>query len=1291
MKANLEQQISKCLLKDRFRLRRRLRQLQSRNDERAKSERETVRKLIDKSIEIREFRERNRPDAKLADDLPITAHADEIVSAIQERQVIVIAGETGSGKSTQLPKLCLQAGYGVSGMIGHTQPRRIAARTVAARIADEMRVAGGTEVGFKIRFTDKTDDRTYIKLMTDGILLAETQTDRFLENYEVIILDEAHERSLNIDFLIGYLHGLRRKRRDLRVVITSATLDADRFAEHFADNAGAAPIIKVSGRSYPVEVRYRPLAEDDQDPTDVFDAIAAAVRELSQEGNGDILVFLPTERDIREAAKRLRSDSAIKSHGSTAILPLYARLSTAEQNRIFQTGKQRRIVLATNVAESSLTVPGIRYVIDTGTARVSRYSPRLKVQRLPIESISQASAEQRKGRCGRVAPGICIRLYGEEDFESRDAYTTPEIRRTNLASVILQAKSLRLGAIDQIPFLDPPRHEAIRDGHKTLFELGAIDDKRELTRIGKRLAKLPVDPRIGRMILEAEKEGCLAETLVIASALEVQDPRERPQDKQQAADQQHEKFRDEESDFVGFLNLWDFFHKQKENLSRSKLRKACQQNFLSHNRMHEWQEIYRQLQRIVRDNRMTISSKRDDYAAIHRSLLCGLLSGVALRTSEVEYTGAGGVKFYLWPGSGLFQKRPQWVMAAEIVETSRRYGRIVARINPNWIEPLAAHLTKHSYNDPHWHIKSETVMAHEKVTLYGVPIVARRRARYGSIDSTTARQIFIQHALVERKLRSPFHFMQHNEKVLADIDELAKKTRKRAFLVDEYSLFDFYNRRLPDGIYDADSLRRWLRPKKQERDAQLCMSIEDLSVAPPANAIDEFPNEMKIGSIKAPLRYNFSPGDNDDGVTVTVPIEGLNQLDAAVAGWVVPGLVEEKVAALIRSLPKPIRRGLVPVPERAKEVAECLEFGHGNFFEETSKLLGQIAEEPISPSDFRLDELPEHLQLNIEVMDHDGELKVAGRDLEQLREQLSGQEIEAAPVQDDAWHRDRLTKWDFDLLPSEIVVRRGSMDVPMYPAISDGGEFACLRLMTTLESARHQTRFGLMRLLSIAKRKSLRSQVRWLPGLDKAKVHAARWIDPKSLEQQLADAISLLAIDSLDGKIETRSAFEQFVEQSGEAIAVATQEFAPIVSDLFGNLHQARLSIEKAGAARWKNAVDDIRRQLDNLITHRFLVETPFRWLIHFPRFLHAIEMRIEKLKSGGFPNEETRMQELADLWNRYAEKRERHEQAGIVDVELEEFRWMIEEYRVSLFAQSLGTFVKVSPQRLEKQWAKVR
>ncbi|HUE73131.1 MAG TPA: ATP-dependent RNA helicase HrpA, partial [Pirellulaceae bacterium] len=966
----IAQQIDQAMQADRHRLRNLLRGLEN-AEQQGKSPDQQLARLheqLDKSLAVASQRRASVPPLVYDDSLPITARREEIVAAIREHQVLILSGETGSGKSTQLPKLCLAAGRGMTGLIGHTQPRRIAARSIAARLTEEVgpacragpgsgaessersRSASGTYpiVAYKIRFADQTSSETLIKVMTDGILLAETQSDRFLDAYDTIIIDEAHERSLNIDFLLGYLHRLLPKRPDLRLIITSATIDAQRFAQHFASDGRPAPAIEVTGRTYPVEVRYRGAgvspADDGQDRPDACptEEIADAVEEVCQTGPGDILVFLPTERDIREAAHVLRGRQL---HGGRAeVLPLYARLTTAEQNKIFQPHSGRRIVLATNVAESSLTVPGIRFVVDTGTARISRYSPKSKVQRLPIEPVSQASCDQRKGRCGRIGSGVCIRLYDEEDYLSRERFTAPEIQRTNLAAVVLQTLAFGLGPLDEFPLLDPPRPEAIRDGYKTLSEIGAIDDERKLTPIGRSLARLPVDPRIGRMILAAHDDHCLADVLIVAAALETQDPRERPADKQQAADEAQARFLDPDSDFLSYLKLWDFLHHLRETLSRGQFKKALWQSFLSETKVREWQEVHRQLLEMVSQLRLRVGRRMwstrshkpeaparerhartngsalsdPAYAAIHRSILTGLLSNIALRGDDREYQGAGGNKFFLWPGSGIVHSgplaprvdgddrrgpptrgasgphlgRPTWILAAELVETSRRYARTVALIDPDWIEPLAAHLVSRSYSDPHWSRKSGTVLAKEKVSLFGLTIVPERRVRYGAIDPVESRKIFIQHALVEQELDTPAAFFRHNRQLRDELAKLAAKTRRRDLVVDDYDVYRFYDDRLPPEVFDRQSLDQWLKAERDRSDKRLLLTREDL-VGDEADAVDpsEFPERLAFDRMQVPLDYRFEPGAQRDGITATVPREGLAQLAPERLEWLVPGLV----------------------------------------------------------------------------------------------------------------------------------------------------------------------------------------------------------------------------------------------------------------------------------------------------------------------------------------------------------------------------------------------------------------
>ncbi len=1280
------------------RFRRRVRQIQQARAAGRPFDR-NLRRLGEDATQSAALLERRRagvPTVTYDDELPVTARRQEIADAIRDHQVVVICGETGSGKSTQLPKICLEMGRGVEGVIGHTQPRRIAARSVASRVAEELRSPLGKDVGYKVRFSDTTRPETYIKLMTDGILLAESQHDRYFNQYDTIILDEAHERSLNIDFLLGYLKRVLPSRPDLRVIITSATIDAERFATHFGDEDNPAPVIEVSGRMFPVEVRYRPLeVEGEPDDADVHQAIATAVEELAAIDTGDMLIFLPTERDIRETATVLRGRSLPGDNGRRSeIVPLYARLSAKEQNKVFAPHNYRRIVLATNVAESSLTVPGIRYVIDTGTARISRYAPRSKVQRLPVEAVSQASADQRKGRCGRVGPGVCIRLFSEEDYLSRDQYTTPEIRRTNLASVILQTRALKLGAIEDFPFIDPPNPEHIRDGYRTLFEIGALDDNRDLTDLGRRLAKLPVDPRIGRMILAGDEEQCLNEVLIIASALEVQDPRERPVEKREQADAAHAKHAHEDSDFLSYLNLWDFYHKLRQDLSRNQLNKACRQNFISQSRMREWLETHRQLKQLVEQIDLKPQRRRNQYGAIHRALLTGLLSSIAHRTDAYEYTGAGSGKFHLWPGSTVFQKRPAWIMAGELVETTRRYARTVAKIDPAWIEPLAEHLVKKSYSDPYWSSKAGAGMVYEKVTLFGLPVVARRSVKYGPVDAEAAREMYIQHGLVEGDLKLRAKFLEHNRNLLTEVENLGAKTRSRDFIVDEYTLHAFYNSRLPEYVYDTPRLNKWRKKAEAANPKLLFMTPEDVMKQDAALAAESsYPDDADIGRMNLPLAYRFEPGDAQDGVTITTPLEGVKQLTEDRLGWLVPGLLEEKIVALIRSLPKSIRRTLVPAPDTAREAAKLLKFGEAPFLQAVAEVLSGLGRERISPTDFRVEKLPLHLRMNVRVVDESGEKIAESRDLNELREMLGeDQPAPFAEIDDEAWSRDGVTKWDFDAMPASVHINRGGVTVPAFPALIDNGDCVSLRLLDSQPFALRQSKAGVLRLIYLAEKRSLHAQVNYLPDLKQLRLYAQPVCPLNQLEEQLALLIASRAYLHEDTLPDCKNAFGACIAAGRERCEIAVQEVLKVVAPLFETHHAARLAQEKYSSSKWEYASVDIRSQMKELTPQPdFLTRTPWRWLQHYPRYFRGVASRLEKLKTGGLPRDQRSHEEFAPRWREFLTRREELLARGQLDEALEHYRWMLEEYRISLYAQQLGASITVSAKRLDKQWRKVQ
>jgi len=1311
--AQLEAALERTMQADRHRLRRMLRRIAAAQRRAHPVDRlvEQFQRLLQRSTAEYELRLRNLPRPRWQSDLPVTQRRHEIAQAIRDHPVVIVCGETGSGKSTQLPQICLELGRGVAGMIGHTQPRRIAARSIAARVAEELCVPLGQEVGYKVRFTDATSPRTCVKLMTDGILLAETQNDRFLDRYDTIILDEAHERSLNIDFLLGYLRNLLSRRQDLKLIITSATIDVARFAAHFAVDGALAPVITVSGRTWPVEIRWRPPTVDEASgEPDLPQAVLDAVDELARETPGDILVFMPTEQAIHETAKALRGHRIPGDDAPSAseILPLYARLPVAEQQRVFQPHTHRRIVIATNVAESSLTVPGIRGVIDPGTARISRYSARSKTQRLPVEPISQASADQRAGRCGRVGPGICIRLYSPEDYAARPRYTPPEILRTNLAWVILQTKALGLGAVERFPFLDPPRPEAVRDGYRTLFELGALDEHEELTELGRRLARIPVDPRVGRMILAAEEHRCLHEVLIIAAALAVQDPRYRPPENPEAAHAAHARFADPDSDFLTYVRLWEFYQELKQTCGRNRLRKACQENFLSYTRMREWQDIHHQLLEIVEQAGLKLGPWCHDYTAIHRAILAGLLSNVALRTDVHQYTAAGGRKFYLWPGSTLFAKKPRWIVAAEMVETSRRYLRTCAHIRAQWIEPLASHLVKRFYSEAHWDRRWQAPAALEKVTLFGLPIVAARKIRLGDVDPAAAREVLIQAGLVEGRLEAQLDFLQHNRRLLEELAQWQNKVRRGDLLLGQWAQYDFYDRRLPPEVYDARRLVRWHRRQSRTEPAALYMRPEDLlrDDAPPINPAD-FPETLDLGGFRAPVRYAFDPGAEDDGVTLTVPVEAVGRLDPARLEWLVPGLLPRKVEALIRTLPKTLRRHLVPVPETARRVAEGLRFGEGSLVEAVARAVSRLAGQPISASDFQLDKLPRELQMNLCVVDAGGHPLAQSRDLHQLRHRLA-QEAERrfATVDDRAWRRDNLVDWELDELPEVVHLDQAGLVIPAFPMLVDQKHAVGVRLASSAEKAVRHTRAGLRRLVVLRAATTLQPAIDWLPHADRfqrlAEVLAT--LPPakggtatggggaaRHLKQELVELLAERAFLAPDVVPRNKAQFEAFLEAGRQRVGLAVQELAEWLGPLCQAFEQAWQALQKAHDAPWQYAVADITAQLARLAAPGFLVETPWNWLRHFPRYFRAMALRLERIAGGNLARDRRAWEEEILPRQEACDQRwEEHRMMDTEDPELVLYRWMLEEYRVSLFAQRLGTALPVSAQRLDRQWAKV-
>jgi ATP-dependent helicase HrpA len=1225
------------------------------------------------------------PTISYPESLPVSQRKDDIAAAIRDHQVVVVAGETGSGKTTQLPKICLELGRGVRGQIGHTQPRRIAARTVAERIAEELDRPLGSTVGYKVRFTDQVSDDTLVKVMTDGILLAEIQTDRMLRRYDTLIIDEAHERSLNIDFILGYLRELLPRRPDLKLIITSATIETQRFAEHFAGPQGPAPVIEVSGRTYPVEVRYRPLVteteNDTEEPMDQVDGIAEAVDELGREGDGDILVFLSGEREIRDTADALGK----RDLRNTEIVPLYGRLSAAEQHRVFERHSQRRVVLATNVAETSLTVPGIRYVIDPGTARISRYSNRLKVQRLPIEPVSQASANQRKGRCGRTSDGICIRLYAEEDFETRPEFTEPEILRTNLASVILQMTNLGLGDLAKFPFIDPPDRRNITDGVKLLEELGALDDRR-LTPLGRQLAQLPVDPRLARMVIEADKQECVAEVMVIAAALSIQDPRERPVDKQQQADEKHARFTDKESDFFSYLNLWRYLRERQQELSGNQFRRLCRTEFLNYLRVREWQDIYAQLRQVARTLGLSLDEEREDLAEgqhVHTALLAGLLSHIGLKdTDKREYLGARGAKFAIFPGSALFKKQPRWVMSAELVETSRLWGRVNARIEPEWAEKLAPHLVKHSYSEPHWEKKQGAVMAYEKVTLYGLPIVPRRKVGYAKVDPVLCRELFIRHALVEGDWDTHHSFFAENAKLLAQIEEIENRARRRDIAVDDETVYALYDARIPADVVSARHFDAWWK-KARRTDPALLTFTRELLVNAGRDTIDPnaFPDAWLAGGVRLPLSYQFEPNSTADGVTVRVPLALLNKLDPEDFGWSVPGFRKEVVIALIRALPKALRTNFVPVPDWAEAVLDRVPARRGPLPDAIGAELRRLTGTVVPRDAWRPDQVPDHLRVNFRVVDEQDAVLGEGRDLEVLRRSLAPKVQATISAAAGDVERRGLTTNDFGVLPRRVAQMRGGYEVTVYPALVDEGDSVAVRVFESEPEQRAAMRAGTRKLLLL----TLPPAARYLQGrLDnRAKLELSRANPYRSIADLLDDcagaAVDKLVADA-GGPVWSSVEFASLRDAVRQDLVDGTANVVTQVQAVLATTYDVEQRLRGLKDPGLIPALADIRQQLRGLVHAGFVTETGWRQLHHLPRYLRGIVHRLDRL-GGNLARDRQLMAQIHEIESEFRELR-----ADLPDDDrLHEIRWMIEELRINLFAQVLGTAYPISDKRIYK------
>ncbi|MGH8792675.1 MAG: ATP-dependent RNA helicase HrpA [Stackebrandtia sp.] len=1227
------------------------------------------------------------PRISYPQDLPVSQRKDDLAAAIRDHQVVIVAGETGSGKTTQLPKICMELGRGVQGMIGHTQPRRIAARTVAERIAEELNTPLGEAVGWKIRFTDKAGEKTYCKVMTDGILLAEIQHDRMLRAYDTIIIDEAHERSLNIDFLLGYLKQLLPRRRDLKVVITSATIDPQRFSRHFSN----APIVEVSGRTYPVEVRYRPLV-DDSDPEsddvrDQFEAIVDACRELVAGGPGDILVFLSGEREIRDAADALTK--ADLRH--TEILPLYARLSSAEQHRVFQPHAARRIVLATNVAETSLTVPGIKYVVDPGAARISRYSSRTKVQRLPIEPISQASANQRAGRCGRTSDGVCVRLYSEEDYNARPEFTDPEILRTNLASVILQMTAAGLGKMEDFPFVDPPDRRNIRDGVMLLDELGAIDSnaddpRKRLTKLGRQLAQLPVDPRLGRMVLQAHSDGCLHEVMVVASALSIQDPRERPVDKQQQADAKHSRFADPASDFLAFLNLWNYVKTEQKARTSSAFRRMCKSEFLHFMRIREWQDIYGQLRAALKNFDMSpeVKTSEVDARRVHAALLAGLLSHIGLKDPETrDYLGARGARFSIFPGSSLFKAQPRWVMSAELVETSKLWGRVNAKIEPEQIEPLAQHLVKRNYSEPRWEKKAAAVMAVEKVTLYGVPIVAARKVNFGRVDPETSRELFIRSALVEGDWETHHKFFAENRALLEEVEDLENRARRRDILVDEETLFDFYDQRVPEDVVSGRHFDSWWKQARRETPDLLSFE-KSMLVNDGADAVSEadYPDFWEADGVVLPLSYQFEPGTAADGVTVRVPLPVLGQLDPDAFTWQVPGLREDLAVALIKSLPKGTRRHFSPAPDHARAALHTMTpAGGGSLADALAVQLHAMRKVTIPRDAWDYSRVPGHLLPTFQIVDEADAVIAEGKDLAALRRQLKpqAQEVLAETVPD--LERSGLVDWTFGELPQIQERQRRGYTVRAYPALVDEGDTVAIRLHDSPTTQQLAMWLGARRLLQLTLPSVTKPILATLSSQTKLALGDNPYDSvPALLEDCVRTCLDKLMIDN-GGPAWDEEGFRRLREavrpELVDLAAGAVESVAEILTltrrvkkRLSGKFDFARLS-----------ALSDMKRQLDGLVFNGFVNAAGWWRLPDLPRYLKAMERRADKLRA----NPDADAVHMARV--EAVEAAYRDLVAGLpaaaASPQGQEVRWMCEELRVSCFAQELGTRYPVSDKRV--------
>jgi len=1290
--------LNKTRLADRWRIKKRLQNLKKiTQEEKQQRIAGQIAENIHQSIRLKGKKLQKIIKIEYPESLPVSQNVERISQAIQDHQVVIIAGETGSGKTTQIPKICMQLGRGIEGLIGHTQPRRIAARTVASRIADELDSQVGDVVGYKVRFTDQVSESSFIKLMTDGILLAEMQNDRLLRQYDTIIIDEAHERSLNIDFILGYLKQILPKRPDLKIIITSATIDPQRFAKHFCSNSGElAPIIEVSGRTYPVEMLYRPLNErvnetsnESNEEVDVISGILNAVEELSTYGNGDILIFLNGEREIRDTAAALEKENL----RHTQVLPLYSRLTVQEQNRIFQPHSGRNIVLATNVAETSLTVPGIKYVIDPGTARISRYSYRTKVQRLPIEAISQASANQRAGRCGRVSEGVCIRLYSEDDFISRPEFTDPEILRTNLATVILQMLSLDLGSISDFPFVQPPDNRNINDGVRLLEELNATSIEKgvaKLTKAGRLLAKFPVDPRLAKMVLTGIDLGCIKQIFIIVSALSIQDPRERPHEKQQAADEKHNRFKHEQSDFLSFINLWNYINEQQKLLTNNQFRKLCQKEFLSYVRVREWQDIFSQLKLALKDANIPLSSleiAEDDTAAqdiIHQAILSGLLSHLGQLDEKREYSGARGSKFFIFPGSGIARKPPKWIMVTELVETSRLFGRTAARIDPNWIESLAQHLLKRNYSEPHWEKKQGAVMAYEQISLYGLIIVNKRKINFNKIEPDTCRELFIREALVNRDVTIHEPFFKHNDDLIKEVYKLEQKARRKDFLIDTEQLYQFYDEKLPDTIICLRSFLSWWK-KTKVKQAKLLNFTREFLLNEEKQTLSKsaYPDFWQQGNLSLPMSYHFSPGDDDDGVSVHIPIGILNQVQNTGFDWQIPAFRYELILALIKGLPKSLRRNFVPAPNYAEACHAAIEQSEGLFTDALAKHLLRMTGVRLPEDCWLTVEILSHLIINFKVINDNGKVIEQGRDLGVLQQALKSKiKSSIQKVADKGIERKNITEWDFSTLPSDYQKKVANITIKAFPAVVDNKSNVSIELFENQMLAEQALLNGVARLILL----NIPSPIKYLQQKLPNKAKLGLYFNPfGSITDLLNDCIlaSCKYLIGENGELPRNEAsFLQCKDFVRAEISEAVLNLAISVERVLQLAHEVNKKLKGNVPLNVIQSHGDIKSHLNQLVFKGFITVSGYQKIHDIERYLKAIVRRLEKLPID--PNQDRlKIIEIEKVKTNFEQAKTKAVHDNILLNDINEAKWMIEEFIVSLFAQNLKTAYPISAKRI--------